>query len=249
MQVKMIGESMLGTRDYQEDAFVYRITEDLAFAVVCDGMGGLSGGDVASQTVVKKIKEDILEKWPMPDIPSFLHEEALRLDQLVYYLQNDTGEWMHAGTTIVVVLIVDGQLFFMSVGDSRLFMRRGNGMVSVTREHNYRLQLDDYKRSGVISEDEYEIALKERGDALISYLGYGKISVMDVGRKAIGLLQGDRLLLCSDGLTKIFSEEELKHILCKDQDIEHCNVEIKSLIHRKQLRNQDNTTYILVEMI
>lgn len=249
MRIKVVGESMLGTREEQQDAFLYRVTDQISFAVVCDGMGGLSGGSIASQLVVKTFKEDFLKHCPIQDVPAFLHEEALRLDQEVYYLQDEAGEWLHAGTTIVVAVIINDQFYFMSVGDSRLFMRRGSGMLSVTREHNYRLQLEDYRKNGIISEKEYQLALAERGEALISYLGYGNISVMDVSRKPITLLPGDRLLLCSDGLTKIFSEEELKDMICRNQDIEHCNVEIKNMIHRKQIRNQDNTTYVLVELI
>lgn len=249
MNVTMIGESMLGTRDEQQDAYLYRVSEDVSIAVVCDGMGGLNGGAVASQLAVRTFKEDILGQWPIDDVPAFLNEEAIKLDKLVYYLQGDDGQWLHAGTTMTAIVIIKNQMFFLGVGDSRLFLQRGQGMVSVTREHNYKLQLEDYKKSGVITEHEYDCAVKERGDALISYLGYGNITVMDVNRSPITLQHGDRLLLCSDGLTKIFSEKELRDFLVQNSDIHHINTTFKSMIHRMQLSNQDNTTYIIVEFL
>ena len=57
MRIKVVGESMLGTREEQQDAFLYRVTDQISFAVVCDGMGGLSGGSIASQLVVKHSKK------------------------------------------------------------------------------------------------------------------------------------------------------------------------------------------------
>lgn len=247
MNVTMIGESLLGSRDEQQDAYLYRVKEDVSIAVVCDGMGGLSGGAVASQLAVKTFKEDVLSHWPIKDIPAFLNEEALKLDKLVYYLQDGDGEWLHAGTTMIAILVVSDRMYFLGVGDSRLFLQRGQGMISVTREHNYKLQLEEYRKSGVITEQEYISAVKERGEALVSYLGYGNISVMDISQSPITLQQGDRILLCSDGLTKAFSEQELKEVFIRNKDIRHIDTTIRSMLQRKQQDNQDNTTYIIVE--
>lgn len=248
MNIEIYGESLLGTREEQQDSFLYKITEDIVIAVVCDGMGGLNGGAKASKIAAQTFKEDVQNAMPIANYTSFLREEAVRLDRLIFYLEDTAGEWLRAGTTIVAVLIVGNLLFFLTVGDSKLFMQRGQGMVPINREHNYQLQLEDYRKRGVITEEEYKSEMCRQGEALISYLGVGDIAVMDVNRKPIPLHVGDRILLCSDGLTKMFNDKEIKSFFVNDKDIKHICSTIKGTIKKRQLASWDNTTYVVIEV-
>ena len=248
MKISIVGESLIGTREEQQDSYIYRVTDELAFAAVCDGMGGLNGGRIASEAVVKSFKEDVLIAMPITNCSEFLKQEATKLDNLVFYLEDENGQWLKAGTTIVSVVILNGELYFLTAGDSMLYMQRGSEMIAVNREHNYELQLKDYLKKGNITKEEYDAELKARGGALVSYIGVGNISVMDVNRKPIKLKRKDRLLLCSDGLTKIFSIDELRRIMISDNDIKHISATIKGLIAKKSISNQDNTTYIIIQV-
>jgi serine/threonine protein phosphatase PrpC len=248
MKISVVAESMLGTREEQQDAYLYRVTDEITMAVVCDGMGGLNGGTRASQMAARTFKEDVQKALPIEDYTEFLRQEAATLDSLVFYLEDEKGDRLQAGTTLVALLIVGNLCYFLTVGDSRLFMQRGQGMIPVNREHNYKLQLEDYRKNGIISDTEYNSELREQGEALISYLGMGNISIMDVNRNPILLQDGDRFLLCSDGLTKIYSDEEIKRFFLSEQNIKKLSTKIKHQIAEKHIRSQDNTTYIILQV-
>ena len=88
MKISIVGESLIGTREEQQDSYIYRVTDELAFAAVCDGMGGLNGGRLASEAVVKSFKEDVLIAMPITNCSEFLKQEATKLDNLVFYLED-----------------------------------------------------------------------------------------------------------------------------------------------------------------
>lgn len=121
---------------------------------------------------------------------------------------------MSAGTTLVAVSVVDGYMQFISVGDSKIYVLRNGQLRTMNREHNYYLILDEQYRRGEITQDDY---LREgaRGEALISYLGMGNISIMDANPIPISLIDGDIIILCSDGLYKSLSEEQIAAIIRK----------------------------------
>lgn len=239
--------SLLGTRDEQQDNYIYR-KGPVTLAAVCDGMGGMRGGQTASAIATYTFKEDVKNTIPISDYASFLEREIDRLDKAVYELVDDKGVRMNAGTTIVSVLIEQDRLFYMSVGDSRIYMKRGEEMLPVTREHNYKLQLDSYLEAGSITENEYKKELF-RADQLISYIGLGNIVVKDVSAKPIHLLEGDMFLLCSDGLTKTIDDNMLKRFLRSNMDAENIVEELKSYCMKHGGNSQDNTTFILIRMI
>lgn len=246
MSVRIEGESLLGTRDEQQDYYLYRVADDVSMAVVCDGMGGMQGGAVASELACVTLKEDVKKALPIEDYSTFLKKEALRLDEKVFELVDNKGQWLGAGTTITTVLIQKNEMYFMSVGDSRMYISRNDDMIPLNREHNYRLQLDCMLENHQISREGYESELKG-SEALISYLGMGNISIMDVNRKPFILENGDKILLCSDGITKIFSEEEIRDIMTMQKSPKELVTIIRKLIHSKEIKSQDNTTYVIVE--
>lgn len=246
MSVSMSGDSIRGTRENQEDYYVYRDADGLAMAVVCDGMGGLLGGEIASKTAVLKFKEDVKKAMPIADYPSFLEEEALQLDEAIFSLTDDRGNHLDCGTTIVSILIEENRCFFLTVGDSRILICRGEEMMALNREHNYRLQLDYLKSEGKIGKEAYEEEDK-RGEQLISYLGMGGLSITDINHKPFCLEDGDTILLCSDGVTKTLSEEEIHNILKTETTPKSIVKNIRRLLVDKKKRHQDNATFLVVK--
>ena len=113
-----------GTREYQQDAAKAVTDGRSAMAVLCDGMGGLKHGEMASDQTVQHFLRDLEEAWPMQNIPGFLEEEARRMDRLVSTLTDEQHHKLDAGTTIVSAIICEGLLHWMSVGDSRLYIIR-----------------------------------------------------------------------------------------------------------------------------
>lgn len=146
--VKIGISSIIGTREEQQDTVFELYKEPYYIAAVCDGMGGLCGGEVASRTAVEFLVQDFQSLGAEEDPTVFLKREAVKLDEAVCQLTGEDGEPLEAGTTIVAAMIRSGKFYWMSVGDSRIFYITRNRIFSITREHNYRLTLDILKKRG-----------------------------------------------------------------------------------------------------
>ncbi len=244
--VLQYGESSIpGTRSMQQDSLLTAVNSPFFAAVVCDGMGGLEGGEVASRTAVNRFQKDFMKLSGQENIADFLYEEAEALDEEVYGLKTEEGQFLDAGTTIVSVIICQDQMYWMSSGDSKIYFIRDGKLSTLTREHNYRLSLDILKKRGMISEEDY-ISESEKGDALISYLGMGNLSLIDGNRETIWLNRGDMVLLCSDGLYKSMSEEEILGIMLKYKNVQKMAAALTDAVTEKGFSSQDNTSVIVL---
>ncbi|MCD7814322.1 MAG: protein phosphatase 2C domain-containing protein [Lachnospiraceae bacterium] len=244
--VKIGMSSVLGTRKTQQDVVYSFSREPLHLAVVCDGMGGLEGGEIASRIAAETLAADFLELDEEEDIYSFLRDEALRLDEQVWNLRGENGEFLDAGTTIVAVLIRGNELYWMSVGDSRIYQIRNGEITVLTREHNYRLTLDILLQQGRISKEEYDRS-QDKAEALISYLGIGNLRLIDGNKAPILMEKGDKFLLCSDGLYRSMDKEQIMEQLLRapDEAGRAAQILTTSVMQRCQ-RKQDNTSVVLV---
>lgn len=247
--VRMGISTVIGTRRRQQDTVFGFSRGSYHIAVVCDGMGGLNAGEVASKTATEILAQDFLEfEGREEEIPEFLHSEAKKLDEAVHGLTDEDGERLEAGTTIVAVMITGNQMYWMSVGDSRIFYVANNRIFSITREHNYRLSLDILRNRGTISDSDYEAEL-ERGEALISYLGIGNLSLVDGNREAIRMERGDMILLCSDGLYKCLEAAEILEIMRRNDDVQEAANALTQYSVSRARGSQDNTSVVLIKYI
>lgn len=240
--------SIIGSREYQQDRLEYRLREDEFLGAVCDGMGGMSGGELASQSAIEVLMEQFESMpYPISDIPLFLYQMAKKMDLVVANLEDETGKAIQGGTTVVAVYIYRGKLYYMSVGDSKIYVIRNKKMVSITREHNYKLVLDQSLRENAISREEYEEEIK-RGEALISYLGMGNIKLIDVNQNPFILQDGDMVLLCSDGLYKSFSDREIQEILeLGSENFEQLATVLTETVLKYGKKPLDNCSILLVK--
>lgn len=234
----------VGGRSSQQDSLFAAGKEDSLLAVLCDGMGGMNGGELASGLAVKLLAEAYFEE-NISSAPKFYHDMALRLDEAVYALSAE-GARLQAGTTIVSVMVDPTGVYWLSVGDSRIYLYRGGSMLCPVPAHNYRLLLDQMLASGRIDREQYR---KEEGkaEALISYLGLGGISRMEINQRPFLPEPGDQILLCSDGLYKSLPDERILAILELNVPPE---AKAEILVGRAVEaggRSQDNTSVILLE--
>ncbi len=241
--------SILGTRKNQEDTVFGYAKDTEAVAVVCDGMGGLAGGELASKAAAESLADAWFCRKDVRDIPEFFWEEALRADEKVFLQENEKGERIHAGTTIVAAIIREGELYWLSVGDSKIYIVRGEEILSVCREHNYRLTLDEQLAQGKLTPEEYA-AEEYRAEALISYLGMGNVSLMDINRQPFFLQEGDIVLLSSDGLYRSLSEEEIRDILKRHEaDMQAAADALTAAALGGKKSGQDNTSVVAMRYV
>ena len=239
--------SIIGTRNYQQDAlFANQYDNGMTLAVICDGMGGLNGGEIASNTAVRKLVEDFGRVKAFGDVPEFLKREVIMLDECVADLEDEHGNALGGGCTLVCVVTMGNGMYFITAGDSRIYIIRDNAIQAINRDHNFRLQLDTMLKTGQITEKDYEMQ-ENQAEALISYLGMGNISLMDSNTEPFYLEEGDMILLCSDGLYKRLSNDQILDIVLDNQNsMQQIAERLNQVVMQLTQRNQDNTSIILL---
>ncbi len=238
--------SVLGTRSNQEDTVFAYASGKRALAVVCDGMGGLEGGELASKTAAESLAEAWFEHEDIEDIPEFLKKQALEADEKVFSQKNESGESIEAGTTIAAVIVRENELYWLSVGDSKIYIIRGEEILSVCQEHNYRMVLDERLGRGEITPEDYA-AQEYKAGALVSYLGMGNLSLMDVNRRPFFLEDHDIVLLCSDGLYRSLTEKKILSLVRQNRESmkEAAKALTRAALEEKR-QGQDNTSVVVL---
>jgi serine/threonine protein phosphatase PrpC len=183
----------------------------LLFAV-CDGMGGAAAGEVASQMAVDVIYQHVVAGLPL-EAPLERDAIARRLVRSVEEAGFRIFEAARAdrsrrgmGTTVTAAALVDEMLFLAQVGDSRAYVLREERLVQVTRDQSLVNQLIE---AGQLTEEEAETF--EHNNIILQALGTSDHVQVDLTYAE--LRAGDRLLLCSDGLSGMVRNEEIRKIL------------------------------------
>jgi protein phosphatase len=242
----------VGNRDYQQDALYVTPSKILAsnkktrlLALVCDGMGGMADGGKASRTAVQMMVQGYknVEREPNLNIPEFFRQAILAIDRVIAEFPKENGKG--SGTTMVACIVEGRQLYWASVGDSRIYIIRNHEIYQVTRDHNYGLRLQEQVAAGQITMEE---AMNNRyREALISYLGMGNVSLMDINTTPFEMQLGDIVMLCSDGITKTLPDAQIKRILLADEVRPEQKAEalVEAATHANS-HSQDNTSVVLV---
>lgn len=243
--------SGIGRRESQQD-HAYAAANDMAvFAVVCDGMGGIEGGDLASATAVEAFTE-YYQYYTAQNTEEmdfcWMQQAAESVDDIVYSLKSKNGNRMGAGTTLASVAISGNRLYWLSVGDSRIYIFRRNEMVQVTNDHNYFYRLNQQLADGLISRSKYHEEAGN-GEALISFIGMGGILLMDLNEAGFSLQAGDTVLLCTDGLYRSVPDDEMLKIVVSSSTAEEAICCLKKTIADKAYPWQDNYTCILIKKV
>jgi protein phosphatase len=238
-----------GARARQEDSFAFtnafdvdRIKEEGMLFVVCDGMGGMKDGKIASETAIESIHDAFADMDRQGDIAGQLRDSIYKASEDVEAKLRGEG-----GSTAIAGIIYNDKLYYVSVGDSYFYMKRNDNLYRLNCEHNMCNQIyHECIREGYINPDE------GRNDfeavALTSFLGMHGLENVDYSVRPLPLKSGDVLLACSDGVGGVLDEGEvLMALSCETPEIICEQLEHKILMYRK--KNQDNYTAIVVKCI
>lgn len=237
-----------GDRNYQQDFSLYTSNGNMLCAVLCDGMGGMESGETASDIGVRHVIQRFQNQPPAIDeADTWLKTVFAEADARIATLRTPSGNVIGAGSTIIAVLVDTTHMQWGCVGDSRIYLLRNGVLTTLTRMHNYNLQLDNLFRSGAISAEE-RMRENSRGEALISYLGVGGLPIIDTGTPFL-LNPDDVIIMCSDGLYKSLDDEQIQAIIEESGN----NVKIMSdrlvdTAYRLATGKQDNTTVIAIRI-
>jgi protein phosphatase len=243
-----VGQSQ-GQRSYQEDYFATSNIDNAAqegfLAIIADGMGGHADGDKASILATNDFIREYQRKRQdnnsiLDSLESALHEANYKV------VQHNQKHASNMGTTLVACILQDEYLHWVSVGDSCLFYYHNDELEKLNVEHSYGQILDKQVEIGEISQQEANEQCKKR-NMLTSYLGREELYERDL-KQISGLSEGQKILLCSDGLVNALTEYEI--IAClqsKGSTQQKCDLLIRSALD-KNLKSQDNITVILIEL-
>lgn len=204
--------SVIGNRKDQQDSFGLKLDKNNGLVVICDGMGGFEEGKTASELAVNiflsQYQEDLFGEDPIENMIA----TAKKADIAISDIRNNNGIRLNSGSTVVSIIIDHKKLFWCSVGDSRGYLIRNGEMVQFTQDQNYNTVLLEKKNSGQLDDYEFQKE-KEMGDALISYLGIGDLELIDYSAKPFDLIENDKIVIMSDGLYKLLSNQEMQRII------------------------------------
>ena len=234
----------IGTREEQQDYAVCVNKPGMFAAVVCDGMGGLDGGYAAAYNAGECLAEIIKKRDTAESISELFLRSVDILDERVCALKNEKGEPAKSGTTVVAVVIENGGLYWLSVGDSRLYLMRGNELVQATRDHNYALVLESMPEEYVPTPED-----TAKKDALVSFIGIGGIDIMDISNNPVPLIGDDVILLTTDGLFKALTNEQIKSIINSNKNVDSAACELLSQAEINSPQSRDNITFVLIKML
>ena len=247
---EFIAYTTIGDRKEQQDSFGFNIKPNELLAAVCDGMGGHAGGAVASQLAVNNLLSKLSIDISYDNIQNCFLKVLRDTDQLIASMTDKNGNVLGAGTTALIVMLRENNLYWCSVGDSRIYLIRENEMIQATCDHNYKLVLDGKLVSGEITQSEYDKNISA-GDALVSFLGVGTLPMTDINNEPFKLLKNDTIILTSDGLYRYLSEKEIKDIVCNFSDLSDTVEVLDAKVKRgskKMNLERDNMTTIIIKV-
>ena len=195
------------------------MSDGSAWAVVCDGMGGAAGGNIASTMAVKQISHSIegcyRHDMRPSSIKNVLESAITNANTAVYDRSVAEPSLSGMGTTCVAVIIVDSVAYIAHVGDSRAYLISKSGSIRrLTRDHSV---VQNLIESGSLTPEEAE---HYPGKNIITRaIGVEPDVRIDFLEETVS--EDDIILLCSDGLTNFLSDEEIKDILLDSSGFEY----------------------------
>jgi protein phosphatase len=249
-------------REGNEDALV--VLEDQALYVVADGMGGHSAGEVASAFTIEAIRafyqsadltnrvrsahRRALKAWkegeggPRPDA-SFhalrLHKAVESANISVYRLAQQHEQLRDMGTTCVAVAVVGAKAYVANVGDSRVYMVRKGKLIRLTEDHSL---LNEYLKMNLLQPEEVETFPYK--NVIVRALGLQESVAVDITETTLRV--GDELLLCSDGLTDLVRDDEIRATMVEAPTSEAACYRL--IAFAKSRGGHDNITTLVIRL-
>jgi len=237
MKLKFAGITDTGSvRSVNQDS--YYIDPEEQFCIVADGMGGHAGGQEASRIATEAITDYLFDNWPDNiESPQLLENAFIEANQAIIDDQEENPERSDMGTTAVVAIFRKQKLWCANVGDSRLYQLRDKELKQITEDQTWVAQA--VRSNGITPEQ----AKTHPWRHVLSQC-LGREDMREVELLPLDVQPGDRLLLCSDGLTEELSDQIIAIILSSDDD---CQTIAQDLVDTaKEKEGRDNITVVIV---
>jgi PPM family protein phosphatase len=238
-------------RDHNEDCIESR--PDIGLYVLADGMGGYNAGEVASGMATSLISDGLQEVWNLREVErlgrdeakalseKLIREQVARANTAIYTTSQNNPECAGMGTTLVVCHFYDNFLTVAHIGDSRLYRLRGEGFEQVTRDHSL---LQEQLDSGLITPE--EARMSQNKNLVTRALGIDP--AVDAEVHVYETQKDDIYLLCSDGLSDMVEDDEIR--LTLDTLRTNPNLTVQQLIQSANDHGgRDNISAVLIRIV
>ena len=241
--MKVCGKTDVGLRRHEnQDTFAVEQGEKLLIAVVCDGMGGAEGGQIASSLAVETFMKEIrallradMTAGQLRELASFCVAKA---NTAVYQRALQDPAYQGMGTTLVSAVAGERDAVICNIGDSRAYLIHNGEMMRITHDHSV---VQTLVENGDITAE--EARTHPNRNLITRALGPDETTLCDAFD--VSFAHSDKILLCTDGLVVTATDEEICHIVCADKRTEEKLDDLIALA--KAQGAPDNVTAVLIE--
>ena len=217
-----------------------KLNDTAVYAVVCDGMGGANGGNIASAIAADMLEKRVVSQYrvdmPEASVLNMLESAAIAANIEVFDRANADPELMGMGTTLIAVIADHGRACVVHVGDSRVHHLSGDGLERITTDHSV---VQEMILKGQLTEEQ----AKNHPRKHFITRAIGVESDVRPDFDVFDIAEGDRILLCSDGLTNMVSEDAIKELL-RETD---CAIVPATLVETANRNGgEDNVTVVVI---
>lgn len=194
-------------RDTNEDSFVCKPP----LFVVADGMGGHVAGEVASRMAAETVCAQFAAAAGRTEPATLLRQAIAMANELIFRMAQEDNSRAGMGTTLTAAFADGAVVYWGHVGDSRLYLLRGGELTQVSEDHSL---VGELVKNGSITAD--EALTHPHRNILTRAVGTGDKVIVDTG--SLALEAGDKLLLCTDGLTNMVADADIAAVLSQEGD-------------------------------
>lgn len=248
--MEIYGLTDIGQRreNNQDDFYIKKIDDRVCFAIVCDGMGGQNGGQLASKIACETIVAHLLELGDelktqkenpdesVEDIKSMMIRGMSKANMAVHEASLVDDAYKGMGTTAILVVVIDDLAYVTHIGDSRVYILNDKKLSQVTRDHSVVQELVD---QGELTKEE---ALTHPNKNMITR-AVGVNLLVDIDYLKIPFEDGSKLLICTDGLTNMVQDFVIENVIMK-HNAEESSKQLVELANKAG--GYDNVTVVVI---
>lgn len=243
MKFTIYQNSRQGQRSYNEDRLAYSYSKDSLLLVLADGMGGHRHGEIAAQLAIETLTDSFqrLAKPLLNSPAKFLTDHIQQVHDMIENVTQTKGLTESPRTTIVAAIIQRGHLYCAHVGDSRLYHVRGDHLLFRTEDHSIVQSL--YNR-GVISKE--DMATHPYKNKIHNCIGGRDAPKIDLSNR-MELIEGDTVMLCTDGLWGCLPDKDIRNILNENLNVTEVTGKLMDAAEAAADEHGDNLSAITLQ--
>jgi len=203
--LRIVGSSDIGmVRKENQDALWYsEPVSNSCIAVVCDGMGGINGGQIASRISVDTVRDYFADHSISNNLKKQLAAVIQDCNRAVVAKGQSSPEYVGMGTTMVMAIVTSQSVYFANIGDSRGYHITNGNITQVTKDHSAVQELVDHGRL-----TEHQAKIHPNKNIITRAIGVEETVEFDFFE--VKRMEGDVIVLCTDGLTNFVDENEIQ---------------------------------------